>query len=220
MKRTTILLGVVGSHAYGLHREGSDYDRLGVFVAPTLEVAGLDWHSNKESIVDQGPDGDDFAMHEVGKFCRLALKVNPTITELLWLDEYEKQEVAGFLLEGIRESFLSAPYVKNAYLGYARSQLDKFHHGDFKRKHARHCLRLLRQGVELLETGQLTVKVPDPQTYFDMDEMTNGQVIEVLTNEFKSFDEKLLTLTSPLPQEPDRKTVSEFLEDVRASHMF
>src|SRR5690606_16649382 len=117
-------------------------------------------------------------------------------------------------------SFLSAPYVKNAYLGYARSQLDKFHHGDFKRKHARHCLRLLRQGVELLETGQLTVKVPDPQTYFDMDEMTNGQVIEVLTNEFKSFDEKLLTLTSPLPQEPDRKTVSEFLEDVRASHMF
>lgn len=220
----TILRGVVGSQAYGLAHAGSDIDRMGVFVAPTVEIAGLNWHPSKDSVVDQGPDGDDFAAHEVGKFIRLVLKVNPTVTELLWLKDYEIRTALGDKLVRARELFLSEPAVRSAYLGYANAQFQKFaQSGVKKRKHARHCLRLLRQGVELLETGKIEIEVPNPQEYFDMDGMTDDQVIRKLDLEFAFVeDEKLPKLKgkSMLPLEPDRQEVSLLLQEIRVNCLF
>lgn len=75
-----LLSGIVGSVAYGLDTEDSDIGRLGVFAAPTERLLGL--HPPKPSIVSSKPDA---TFHEAGKFAALALKVNPTITELMWL---------------------------------------------------------------------------------------------------------------------------------------
>lgn len=216
-----LLQGVVGSTAYGLSREGSDVDRLGVFVAPTIEVAGLDWHSGRETKVQTKPD---VTLHEVGKYLRLALKCNPTIMELLWLSkdllEYA-EPFYGLRLVGLRKAFLSEKYVRAAYGGYAYQQANKLRErgdGSFsadtrKRtaKHARHILRLLRQGRELLETGKLTIRVPDPESYFAFDDMTSSEMLDVYEKEDKLF----LGAKSVLPSAPDVDKVREYLTAVR-----
>lgn len=114
-----LLSGIVGSTAYGLDTEDSDVDRLGVFAARTERLLGL--HPVQESIVSVKPDA---TYHEAGKFAALALKVNPTITELMWLprDLYETRTGLGDALIAIRSSFLSRRAVRNAYLGYATQQ--------------------------------------------------------------------------------------------------
>jgi predicted nucleotidyltransferase len=221
-----LLSGIVGSTAYGLAREGSDVDRIGVFVAPTIDVAGLDWHGDRESAVSTKPDSTH---HEVGKYLRLALKCNPTITELMWLPGDLIEQVHPFhgaRLIDLREAFLSEHAVKAAYGGYARQQASRLRNrgdGSFsadtrKRttKHARHLLRLLRQGRELLATGRLTVRVPNPEDYFAFDEMTPEQMLDVYEREDALFAETV----SVLPSEPDRERVREYLSDVRAAFLW
>lgn len=114
-----LLSGVVGSTAYGLAREGSDVDRLGMFAAPTETLLGL--HTPKESHVTTAPDR---TLHEAAKWCRLALGGNPTVMELVWLPDelYEVRTPLGDELIAIRGSFLGAERVRDAYLGYAGQQ--------------------------------------------------------------------------------------------------
>lgn len=227
-----LLRGVVGSTAYGLNRKGSDVDRLGVFVAPTLEVAGLNWHPKRESRVGKTDDGDA-TFHEVGKFLRLALKCNPTITELLWLPGPLIEVMHPFYgtrLIAIREALLSEGYVRDAYGGYARQQaeklrrhallsnkMDAYFSSDTRNrttKHARHLLRLLRQGRQLLETGSLTVTVNDPEVYWSFDTMTPEQMLKVYDAEDKLFQ----ATKSVLPEKPNRSKVEAYLSLVREAY--
>lgn len=214
---TTLLRGIVGSHAYGLAHEGSDVDRLGVFVAPTLEVAGLDWHSSKESHVKQGPEGDDFAEHEVGKFFRLVLKANPTVSELLWLapEWYETRTLWGNTIIDMRTAFLSRRPVWAAYHGYAEAQLKKYKDGFTKPKYARHALRLVEQGHQLYTTGQLNVQVSQPWRYFDLEDMTSEQVLETVRQALDAWTED----STALPEEPDTQAVRDLLSSIRRNHL-
>lgn len=218
--RNTLLKGIVGSTAYGLAREGSDVDRLGIFAASTLDLAGLDWHPRRESKVHTDPD---ITFHEVGKYLRLALRCNPTVMELLWLpDELIefRHQIFGNRLMALKEALLSEQCVRNAYGGYARQQAvklrdrgDSFSSDTRKRtaKHGRHLLRLLRQGQQLLAEGRLEVKVEDPQDYWDFDDMTPDQMLDIYEREDKTFS---MTI-SVLPDRPDIGKVREFLDLVR-----
>ncbi|MGI3201610.1 DNA polymerase beta superfamily protein [Streptomyces sp. GLT-R25] len=154
MTTSNILLsGIVGSTAYGLAHEGSDVDRLGMFAAPTDDLHGL--HPPKESHVTTKPDS---TLHEAAKWCRLALRGNPTVTELVWLPDelYEVRTPLGDELIGIRTTLLSAKRVRDAYLGYATQQFKRLYdRGDSslsadtrkrRAKHARHLRRLCHQG--------------------------------------------------------------------------
>src|SRR5262249_53904583 len=83
-----LLRGIVGSTAYGLAGPHSDVDRLAVYAAPTRAFHGLRLPIDRQaSIVVHEPD--DLTLHEARKFCLLALSANPTVTELLWLSDYE-----------------------------------------------------------------------------------------------------------------------------------
>lgn len=153
---------VTGSVAYGLDTENSDIDRLGVYIADIHDILGLSGPDVvKNTYVSIDPD---ITMHEVGKFCSLAVKSNPTILELLWLQP-EHLTVAGKMLSDFRHKFLGANNIRNAYGGYATQQarrlLDRHKDGkvgfnsDLQKrtaKHGRHCYRLLLQGEELLIT--------------------------------------------------------------------
>jgi predicted nucleotidyltransferase len=217
----TLLSGIVGSTAYGLTREGSDVDRLGIFAAPTEQLHGL--RQPKDSHVTHSPDS---TMREAAKWCRLALQGNPTVMELAWLpdDLYETRTPLGAELIGIRHAFLSAPRVRAAYLGYATQQFKRLYDrgdGSFsadtrKRtaKHARHLMRLCHQGYELYATGRLVIRVDDPQAYHDFGERVAGDAMAALPL-LQEHEDLFDAATSPLPDQPDERPVEDWLRRVR-----
>jgi predicted nucleotidyltransferase len=212
--RNILLTGVVGSTAFGLAREGSDVDRLGIFARPTADFFTIG-AKHTDSVVTTAPDS---TMHEVGKYIDLALKCNPTIMDLMYLAEYEQTSWEGEWLVDIRQDFLSEPYVRSAYGGYAMGQIKRIkqelaNEARQKRvaKHARHCFRLLRQGQQLLEFGTLTVKVPDPEFYWAFDEMTGEQIEKEFWKAFDTFNDR----TGILPPRPRTDRLQDFINYLR-----
>lgn len=224
---TVLLNGIVGSTAYNLADSDSDVDRLGIFAVDTVELHGL--RRPVESIVRTHPDR---TLHEVGKWCRLALNGNPTVMELVWLprDLYEESTELGEELIALRGEFLSASRVRDAYLGYATQQFYKLQargDGSFsadtrKRmaKHARHLLRLLEQGVELHRTGTLTIRL-SPEVAAAVrefgDRVATGDVEEARVK-LSLFEEVFRTVSTPLPAEPNVERVERWLREVRRQH--
>ncbi|GAA3974538.1 hypothetical protein GCM10023085_66320 [Actinomadura viridis] len=225
---TNVLLsGVVGSNAYGLATAESDVDRLGMFAAPTVLFHGLRPPTGKQATkVSTAPD---VTWHEAGKYAALCLGVNPTVTELLWLEEYETRTELGERLIGIRRAFLSAGRVRDAYFGYAVSQFRRLENrgdGSFsadtrKRtsKHARHLARLVHQGLELYRTGTLTVRLADPQWYRDFGERVAAGDLEVAKGVLAKAESDFDAARTPLPERPDEDVVEAWLLAVRAAFL-
>ncbi|MFD7433745.1 DNA polymerase beta superfamily protein [Streptomyces sp. NPDC059861] len=219
MTVTNILLsGVVGSTAYGLAREDSDVDRLGMFAAPTEALHGL--HGPKESHVTTAPDR---TLHEAAKWCRLALGGNPTVMELVWLPEelYEVRTPLGDELIGIRSTLLGARRVRDAYLGYATQQFRKLRSRtdapDTRRrtaKHARHLKRLCTQGYELYATGRLTIRVEDPESYHAFGEQAAADPSAALPL-LRHFEAAFDATRGALPEQPDERAAEDWLRRVR-----
>ncbi|WP_346539638.1 nucleotidyltransferase domain-containing protein [Micromonospora sp. DPT] len=219
-----LLSGIVGSVAYGLAGPGSDTDRIGVFAAPTVAFHGL--HPPRESVVTTDPD---VTLHEAGKYAKLALSGNPTATELMWLpdDCYETRTEFGERLIAIRSAFLSAPRVRDAYLGYATQQFRKLTTRDLSQvggrrrsaKHARHLARLLHQGRVLYATGVLEIRLTDPEWFRAFGERVAGGALDeaeaLVTAAQRDFD----SIRTPLPERPDEATVEGWLLDMRAAHL-
>ncbi|TDD93324.1 DNA polymerase beta superfamily protein [Actinomadura rubrisoli] len=226
---SVLLSGIVGSTAYGLAGPDSDTDRLGVYAAPTIAFHGLTPPAGRDATtVTTEPD---VTIHEAGKYAALCLQANPTVTELMWLPGalYEKRTVLGDQLIGIRAAFLSAHRVHDAYLGYATQQfkrLESRSDGSFsadtrKRtaKHARHLARLVHQGLQLYRTGELDVRLPDPQWYLDFGERVAGGDLEEARHVMAEAEVDFAAARTPLPDEPDRPRVEEWLHAVRAAHL-
>ncbi|MEV0408656.1 nucleotidyltransferase domain-containing protein [Actinoallomurus sp. NPDC050550] len=220
-----LLAGIVGSTAYGLATPDSDIDRLGVFAAPTRSLLGL--RTPRESIVTTSPDR---TLHEARKWCSLALGGNPTVMELVWLpdDLYETRTPFGDELIGIRSAFLSATRVRDAYLGYATQQFRKLENrgdgsfsADTRRrtaKHARHLARLVHQGRELYATGDLRIRLDDPEWYRDFGNGVADGDIESARRLLAEVEAEFDRIRTPLPDRPDEDTVEAWLLAVRRAH--
>lgn len=215
-----LLDGVVGSTAHGLAGPDSDVDRLVVAAAPTAAFLGLG--AVKESHVTTDPD---CTVHEVGKFLKLALKANPTITELLWLSGYDWSNRFGLELVQMRVKLLSAPQVRRAYLGYATDQFTKLKSrgdGSFssdtrKRtaKHARHLARLCDQGYQLYATGTVRIRLDNPRFYLDFGERVAGGDLNTAETLLATTETHFDEATPALPDEPDAAAVEDWLRRVR-----
>ncbi|WP_405018502.1 nucleotidyltransferase domain-containing protein [Kitasatospora sp. NBC_00070] len=217
-----LLSGIVGSTAYGLAHAGSDLDRLGLFAAPTEELHGL--HRPSESHVTTSPDR---TLHEAAKWCRLALGGNPTASELVWLPEelYEVRTPLGEELIAIRTGLLSERAVRNSYLGYATQQFRKLTTRDTSdpvtraraAKHARHLIRLVRQGVGLHETGHLEIRLADPAEVRAFGERIADR--PELATALLADAEDRFARPGVLPAAPDEAPVESWLRRVRAAHL-
>lgn len=217
MKPENIILeGITGSKAYGLDHADSDTDIKGIYVAPTSDILGL--YNVPETIDHTDPD---WVYHEVGKFIQLAMKGNPTILELLFLDGYLELTKFGKMLVDNRHLFLNNVIYKS-YGGYALSQARKLNarggtygsgRGNRYEKHTRHCFRLLYQGKELLETGNLTVRVmPDVrEELFAIGKASPAEIIEKFEREFAEFDK----IKSVLPDKPNKEEINKLLLKIR-----
>ncbi len=217
---SVLLLGIVGSTAYGLAGPHSDVDRLGVYAAPTRAFHGLHLPIDRDaSVVEHEPA--DLTRHEARKFCLLALSANPTVTELLWLPGHEIRTPLGAELIGIRRAFLCAARVRDAYLGYAEQQFTRLlNKGADRRtaKHARHLLRLLHQGEQLYATGELTVTLADPQRYHDFGVAVAADPAPARVA-LDQARQRFSTIETALPERPDEAAVEAWLLRVRAEHL-
>lgn len=222
------LLGVVGSTAYKLAHASSDIDRLGVYLEPTRDVLGLEGPSLvKRTFVMSAPN-PDISIHEIGKLCALGLKANPTVLELLWLPEYEICTPIGEQLLEHRSAFLSEPLVRKAFGAYADAQTRRLLNGigDDRQqskpvpaaraaKHARHCLRIVRQGRMLLETGEMQLDFSAQREELEaagLRATTDPDWFHALMRRERDL---LHEVRSTLPPEPDRATINTLLIDAR-----
>lgn len=219
----TLLSGVVGSTAYGLAGPDSDVDYLGTFATPTQELHGL----QKPTRVVVGKDPDR-TFHEVGRYCTLALGGNPTILELLWLESHQVITELGAELIGIRMAFLSASRVRDAYLGYATSQLHRLEvrgDGSFSAdtrnrtaKHARHLARLCHQGYQLYAAGELPIRLAEPQSFIDFGERAAGGDFEAGRALLREYHDMFDQTATVLPAAPSPDIVEDWLLRVRAAY--
>ncbi|MFJ9375602.1 DNA polymerase beta superfamily protein [Streptomyces sp. NPDC101455] len=211
----TIYACVMGSRAFGLATDGSDTDRRGVFVAPTP----LFWRFEKPPTHIEGPAEEQFSW-ELERFCELALRANPNILECLHSPLVEHVDATGRELLALRDAFLSRQ-VHETFTRYALGQRKKLEvdirtHGAPRWKHAMHLLRLLTSARDLLRTGTLRIDVGDQRA--PLLAVKRG---EVPWPEVESWMTRLATETdeaatrTPLPPEPDRRRVEDFLIGVR-----
>ena len=211
-----LLVGRVGSHAYGLATYSSDEDFAGVFQVATESFLGLDSYPQTvtNTSKNQSKTVPDYTYQELGKFCRLALSGNPTILETLWLPDYIVKHPVGEQLVSLRTEFLS-DRVRKSFGGYARQQLERLRRNGTSpsrgEKYVRHMFRLLREGRHLVETGELQVRVEDPEELFALGRLGFEEICERFEQEFAAFD----ATPSVLPKDPNTPAINEFLVQAR-----
>ncbi|MCM2393181.1 nucleotidyltransferase domain-containing protein [Streptomyces albipurpureus] len=215
VREHTVYSCVMGSRAFGLATEDSDTDRRGVFLAPTA----LYWHFTKPPTHIEGPADEQFSW-ELERFCSLALLANPNILECLHSPLVERVDDTGRELLALRGAFLSRE-VQRTFVRYAQSQQKKLaadipRHGAPRWKPAMHLVRLLLSCRDLLRTGELVLDVGDQREW-----LLSVKRGEVSWREFERemarvADEADRAATrSPLPAEPDRARVEDFLVRAR-----
>jgi len=178
-----------------------------------------------------GPGDLDLVAYSLRKYVRLGLKGHPTVLLLLFVpDELTLVETElGRRLRELRPAMVSRR-AGRGYLGYLRGQKELLlgtpgqrrinrpelieAHG-FDTKYAMHALRLGYQGVELLETGRVTLPMPEPE---------RSRVMAVRRGE-RSLDDTLVEIdeverrlgaaleSTALPDRPDDDAVNTFLVD-------
>ncbi|MCP9959530.1 nucleotidyltransferase domain-containing protein [Streptomyces sudanensis] len=207
----TVYSCVMGSRAFGLAVDGSDTDRRGVFLAPTPSQ----WRFAKPPTHVEGPAPEQFSW-ELERFCELALQSNPNILECLHSPLVEHVDDTGRELLALRGAFLFRR-VYGTFTRYALSQrrrleADVRHRGAPRWKHAMHLLRLLASCRDLLRTGELVVDAGGHRERLLA--VRRGEVAwadaEAWMTRLAAEAEAALP-SSPLPEEPDRERVEDFL---------
>jgi uncharacterized protein len=159
LERFVIYRCVVGSVAFGLDDENSDVDRRGIYLPP----ADLQW--GLAGVPEQLEPDAEQCYWEIEKFIRLALKANPNVLECLYSPLVEECSPLAMDLLRMRSKFLSR-HIYRTYNSYVLSQFKKLEQdlrndGAPRWKHLMHLLRLLLAGIDVLRTGQLTVRVEE-----------------------------------------------------------
>lgn len=211
----TVYACVMGSRAFGLATDDSDTDRRGVFVAPTP----LFWRFEKPPTHVEGPAPEQFSW-ELERFCTFALRANPNVLECLHSPLVEHVDEVGRELLSLRGAFLSRE-AHRTFGRYAVAQRAKLEagirrHGTPRWKHAMHLLRLLAGGRDLLRTGELRIEVGEAREELlsvKRGEVPWPEVERRMTRLAEECEEA--AASSPLPAEPDRARVEDFLVRVR-----
>jgi predicted nucleotidyltransferase len=178
-----------------------------------------------------GPGDLDLVAYSLRKYMRLAIKGHPTILLLLFVpDEYvHVRTPLGEELQALAPAILSRR-AGRGYLGYLRGQKERLlgtrgqmrvnrpelveAHG-FDTKYAMHAVRLGYQGIELLETGALTLPMPEPERSRVMAIRTGERSFDEVIAEIEHVERRLETALgkTELPPEPERASVSRFLTE-------
>jgi hypothetical protein len=232
VRSNEILRGVVGSGALGTAIEGTDdRDEMGVFIEPPDRVCGLTSldhliERSQPAHVRSQPGDLDLTMYSLRKFCRLAVKGNPSVIILLWLPEYLSTTPVGERLISMRESLISKESGRR-FLGYLIAQREKLlgnrspkvsrpelvEKFGFDTKFASHAVRLGFQGIELLTEGRMTLPMLEGERAFVLaikkGEVSFTRVMRIIDQ----LESQLKDLINDCDKKVDVAVVDNFLVD-------
>lgn len=232
--RFTILRGLVGSTVHGVATGGDDRDEQGIAVEPPEYVIGLrhfeQWTNRTQPDgVRSGPGDLDVTVYGLRKWTRLALGGNPSIILLLFvpLEHLTVRTGLGDELRARAYAF-AARSAARPFLGYMIAQRQRLagerggmrvkrpelvaEYG-FDSKYAGHVIRLGYQGIEFLETGRITLPMPEKERQHVLDVRRGRVPLHDVLSQSGELEQRLRDLaeTSPLPPKPDYEAVERFL---------
>ncbi len=237
----TILRCQVGSGVHGTSVSGTDdRDEMGICLEPPDYVIGLrtfeqyEWHSAWErpgGLRNRSGHGDlDITIYSARKWMRLALNGNPSVLLPLFVpgSEIVAMTPLGEELRALAPVIISRQ-AGHRFAGYLEAQRRGLLSHDGKgrdvtrpelieqfgwdTKYGGHMVRLGFQGVELLETGRITLPMPESQRDLVKDirrgRYTMGQALEIAGDLEARL--RVLTEKAPLRAEPDRDAANIWL---------
>lgn len=233
-----ILWATVGSTVHGTAVAGTDdRDEMVIAIEPPQYVIGLShWettvHRTQPEGVRSGPGDLDLVVHSLRKYARLCARGNPTMLLPMFAPDSHiiRASPLGRRLIEQRHLFLSRQ-CGTAFLGYMQAQRERLagdrgsRHGKprgelveaygFDTKYAGHIIRLGYQGIELMETGTLSLPMRQSERQDVLDVRTGKWPLHRVLTTAGEMEATLRSLldTSPLPEEPDREGIDAFLED-------
>jgi predicted nucleotidyltransferase len=221
---------VWGSRSHNTHKEDSDWDFSGLYIAPTRDVLGMSEMQETYQNEDNAPK-PDFAFHEGRKFATLLLKGNPGILEMLFTERMCIETPEWCALKERRNSFLSKESVQQ-YVGYAEGQLKRLKAGSclhtkgcgYNEKWAYHLMRLLIDAQRIVEGGEpLVWKEDGPERDFLMsirrELVSRDEVVSEADKRIKFIYGILDSEDCKLPAVGDKEFLQNWLVDVRLKNL-
>jgi uncharacterized protein len=230
---------VGGSELHGAKIGATDdLDIYGVFMEKPAQALGLDpqehfvWSTAGDERRN-GPDDVDVTLYSLRKWAALAIKGNPTALHFLFADATEiKSRTWEFIVK-------SAPLFicKNAsaqFIGFATDQRQrvtgekgkgaKGRRPEYECKYgydtkaAMHTLRLLYEGIELMQYGRITLPRPEKELLIEV--RSGAWPLEKFVHEAEALSGKLSEAAagSKLPDVVDRYSVSTLIAEAHLRH--
>jgi hypothetical protein len=239
-ERHTILRTQVGSGVHGTAIAGTDdRDEMGMCVEPREYMIGMSqfeqyiFRSATERTGDPNEPsraGDlDLVVYSLRKWLRLALQGNPSVLIPLFVPDDEVVTITelGRDLRAQPDLIVSRE-AGHRFVGYLRSQRTRMLEGKvtgrvsrpeliaefgFDTKYAGHMVRLGLQGVELLETGRITLPIPEPSRSWIRDLRQGKHTQQEAIAAAKFLEARLLQLIdgADLPPRPDYARANRWL---------
>ncbi len=198
----------------------------GIALPPVSWLLGMAPQSPRVETYVQSVPPVDLVVHTVGKVCRLALKANPNMLEILFCrdDDVLSMSQMGWELRQMRDKFLSQKAYR-AYSGYALGQLkimanhntdhgarrDSIERWGYDTKNAMHLIRLLLTARTLLAEGRLEVYRSERDFLLAIRRgKYSRHEIQKMADDLDQ-ECRSLSLRSPLPSTPDVAGVEQWL---------
>lgn len=202
---------LVGSRAYGIDIEGSDWDYKGVFIQDPLD---LFLNGEKRSL----KVSEDEMYYELGHFANLCLGQNPSILEILYAPDncviYSTEHWRRF--QNKKDLILSKK-AQYSYMGYIRKALAEETKSPKQRAH---ILRLAWGAINIARLKTLPIACIYKDRIVLMD-IRSGAMNEkeaiYWINSFVSDIEKEFSKSS-LREEPDREKILEKVKDIKTEY--
>lgn len=242
----SILTGWRGSIAHSMYiapeePQGTDDKDLMAVVIPDLSYYfGLNTFGSRgtQEIMQ---DPWDIVAYEFKKFVGLLENGNPNVLSLLWLDEafILQQTEAGHLLRSNRGMF-SGKHLYHSFVGYAHGQMQRMTRGQsasgrgfmgekrkkiredfgYDTKNAAHLIRILRMGVQFLNTGILQVNRENIDAKeliaIKRGELSLEEVTFLASDLFQAAEKA--RIDSRLPERPDHDKINRLCISILQGH--
>ena len=173
------------------------------------------------------PGDLDLVIYGLKRYCELATAGNPSLLALLYSMPLYSDEIGARLID--QRDMFACRRAGAKFLGYLNDQRERLQglRGQMRvtrteliekygydTKYAGHAVRLGLQGIEYMSYGTLTLPMPVPERWLCIDIRQGKYTLEQVLKIIHEVEADLVYALekSPLPEEPDRERINNFLE--------